>query len=293
MARPYVFISHSSQDKSFVRKLDVSLASAGADVFLDERNIRIGESIPNSVFSAIGRATHVICVLSEASISSKWVADELGAARMLRNRPESVVAILPVRIDDSPIPADLLHLKYGDFRRWNDAAEYTRALRRLFEAVGVSLPVPVPSDLRAFVAHYGTLNEAEVTAVRTGAVIDGVLDAMFSADRGVEPRWYGLEAVIKWHFIYETDHLEVFREAEACIEDYQRGVLEDAKRVLSILLIDLDTDRVKKYRRDYYYWPEIRDRAFRLAGLLRSWRLDVTSILVAGLAVPMTDSEQT
>ncbi len=41
-----IFISHSSEDKSFVRKLKNDLVQLGHNVWVDEGQIDIGDSIP-------------------------------------------------------------------------------------------------------------------------------------------------------------------------------------------------------------------------------------------------------
>ncbi len=71
MQSQIVFISHSSSDKAFVRKLDAGLAGSGVRTFLDERDIKAGDSIPMKIYEAMEAATHVIYVISENSKNSK------------------------------------------------------------------------------------------------------------------------------------------------------------------------------------------------------------------------------
>ncbi|MHB1428479.1 MAG: toll/interleukin-1 receptor domain-containing protein [Rhodocyclaceae bacterium] len=68
-----VFLSHSSNDKPFVRDLDRALQAYGIESFLDERDIGIGEDIPHRLFNEIYAATHVCYVISRSSITSEWV----------------------------------------------------------------------------------------------------------------------------------------------------------------------------------------------------------------------------
>src|SRR5947208_1191173 len=95
----YVFISHPSLDKAFVNRLADSLAFYGIPVFLDERSIKVGDSIPGKIYAALERCSHVIYVLSVNSINSKWVNEELSVAKMKQLNSKDC-NILPIAIDD-------------------------------------------------------------------------------------------------------------------------------------------------------------------------------------------------
>ncbi len=108
-----VFVSHSSKDKAFVRKLVEKLrAVEELDVWFDEQSIGIGDSIPSEIESALQDADYVIAVLSPNSIDSTWVQRELDATIMSED-----ALILPVLIDDCEIPSLLKARKYADFRK--------------------------------------------------------------------------------------------------------------------------------------------------------------------------------
>lgn len=124
-----VFVSHSSKDKVFVRKLvDQLRAVEGLDVWFDEQSIGIGDSIPSEITSALKDAAYVIAVLSPNSIKSTWVQRELDATLMSEDS-----LILPVLIDDCEIPSLLTARKYADFR---DSKNFDSAFAEL---VGVLL----------------------------------------------------------------------------------------------------------------------------------------------------------
>lgn len=71
-----LFISHSSEDKPFVRMLAADLVAKGHDVWLDEWEIKIGESIPLKIEQALTDADFVLLVLSESATKSNWVERE-------------------------------------------------------------------------------------------------------------------------------------------------------------------------------------------------------------------------
>jgi hypothetical protein len=58
-----IFISHSSKDNEFVRKLASDLKELGHDVWLDESAIKVGDCIVSGIETGIREAEHVIVVL--------------------------------------------------------------------------------------------------------------------------------------------------------------------------------------------------------------------------------------
>lgn len=135
--KPKVFLSHSSRDKPFVRELDRALQAYGIETFLDERDIRIGEDIPNRVYEEIQAATYVCYVISSSSINSAWVKDELSKASMLEKERRDVL-VLPILIESTEIPVSIINKRYADFTLECDKPIHQRAaFRLLLEAIGV------------------------------------------------------------------------------------------------------------------------------------------------------------
>ena len=78
--RAYVFISYSHHDAKPAFEIATKLREARIAHFLDPR-IGFGEPIPTRLHEELGRATHLIALISPASIQSPWVHYELGFAR--------------------------------------------------------------------------------------------------------------------------------------------------------------------------------------------------------------------
>lgn len=101
----FVFLSHSSADKKLiVRPLCHYLADHGIEVFLDEKHIEWGASIPEAVRKGIGRvqtdtAGYLLVIISITSISSRWLHHELHEAEVFRNEKDYGY-ILPVVLPD-------------------------------------------------------------------------------------------------------------------------------------------------------------------------------------------------
>jgi hypothetical protein len=62
---PSVFLSHSHADKSFARRLAEDLRSAGAQVWIDEAEIQLGDSLINKISAAIDVRREVEIALNE------------------------------------------------------------------------------------------------------------------------------------------------------------------------------------------------------------------------------------
>jgi len=115
-AKPHAFICYSHQDASFVDELARDLSSKGVGIWLDKREIMVGDSITGRISEGIGQNDYLIIVLSKASVGSEWVQRELNAALMKELQKRSVV-VLPLLLEDCQIPPLIADKKYADFRR--------------------------------------------------------------------------------------------------------------------------------------------------------------------------------
>lgn len=111
-----VFISHSSFDKPFAKLLCMDLEANGYRPWLDEWDIKVGESIPEKISSGLRDADFVIVILSENAVSSKWVEREW-QTKYWNEIEKGCVNVLPVLLKDCDIPELLRTKKYADFRK--------------------------------------------------------------------------------------------------------------------------------------------------------------------------------
>jgi hypothetical protein len=126
-----IFLSHNYRDKDFVRRLAVDLQRLGGSVWLDEREMEIGDSIVAVVQKGIATADYVGVVLSPHSMQSNWVQREMEAAIAEENKTGRV-KVLPLLLADCDIPPFLQARLHADFRVEQDyATELTKVARRL------------------------------------------------------------------------------------------------------------------------------------------------------------------
>lgn len=135
---PSVFLSHNQADKSFVRQLANDLKSRGCDVWFDEWEIKVGDSIIEKIEKGIADNEYLVVALSKDSVKSRWVRVELNAAlfRQLGNRG---ITVLPALIEDCDVPTLICDRRYADFRH-----DYQTGLDAILVAVGCdsgSLPL--------------------------------------------------------------------------------------------------------------------------------------------------------
>ena len=108
------FLSHSSADKQFARKLYNDLIKEDFNIFLDEWDINIGESIVERINDALERMRGLILILSNNSINSNWVRKELYSA-LMKELNDKTITIFPVLKEKCDIPIIINDYKYADF----------------------------------------------------------------------------------------------------------------------------------------------------------------------------------
>ena len=124
-----IFLCHSSADKYFVRRVNSDFVLLGHRTWMDEFEIKVGDSIIEKINDGITEAGYLILFLSKNSISSSWVSREWNST-LARQITAKNVKILPALIEDCEIPSIISDLKYADFRQ-----SYKAGLDELIAAV--------------------------------------------------------------------------------------------------------------------------------------------------------------
>ncbi|NHN60060.1 MULTISPECIES: toll/interleukin-1 receptor domain-containing protein [Halorussus] len=96
------FVSHAGEDKDeFVEPLAKELENCGLNVWYDDFELSVGDSIPNEIQRGLHNSDHGIVVLSEAFFEKSWTQEELDSL-IQRDVNEMDKVILPVCYDISP-----------------------------------------------------------------------------------------------------------------------------------------------------------------------------------------------
>ncbi|MDJ1498405.1 toll/interleukin-1 receptor domain-containing protein [Cytophagaceae bacterium DM2B3-1] len=109
-----LFICHSSKDKSFVRDFKKALDSFRYEVWLDENEIQVGDSIYEKIEKGLLNSDYILLILSPNFAISKWSQQELRSSFQLEM--DLGKKILPCLIEDTQIPPLISDRKYADFR---------------------------------------------------------------------------------------------------------------------------------------------------------------------------------
>lgn len=114
--RRRVFLSHSHCDKRFVRNLGQALRQRGIGVWIDEAEIKIGESLIQKLRAGIDEVDFVVAVLSQAALASEWVSKELDIA-MTQEIESRRIKVIPLLREDCDPPGFLKGKLFADFRK--------------------------------------------------------------------------------------------------------------------------------------------------------------------------------
>lgn len=109
------FISHNRADKPDARALGVALLAQDIGVWLDEWEVQAGDRIVHAINVALDSASGIIALWSKNASRSRWVDRELNAATH-RSVGDSSFRVIPVMLDDSPLPPLLAEVKAIDWR---------------------------------------------------------------------------------------------------------------------------------------------------------------------------------
>lgn len=149
-----VFLSHTHADKPFVRRLAADLEAHGVRYWLDEAEIKVGESLIEKIRQGLDEVDFVAVILSPNSTASSWVQRELDVA-MNQEIAGRKVKVLPVLYQSCELPGFLLGKFYADF---TDDRNYPSALKKLIESMGL------------------VFNKSVLAVTRTGANLGEAVD---------------------------------------------------------------------------------------------------------------------
>jgi uncharacterized protein YjbI with pentapeptide repeats len=137
------FISYSSKDDEFARRLHADLQDHGIRCWFAPEDLKIGDRIRTRIDEVIRLHEKLLLVLSANSISSDWVEKEVETAFEKERETKSTV-LFPVRLDDAVMEsetgwaADIRRSRHiGDFWHWKDHDAYRKAFERLLRDLKV------------------------------------------------------------------------------------------------------------------------------------------------------------
>lgn len=143
------FISYSSQDVDFARRLQARMRDAGLRVWFAPEDIKGGEKLYEQINRAIQLHDRLLIVLSENSIKSEWVMTEIRRARRTEVK-EGRRKLFPIRLVDYDVVRDwecfdadngkdlaveVREYYIPDFSNWKNHDDFEREFYRLYESL--------------------------------------------------------------------------------------------------------------------------------------------------------------
>jgi len=132
-----VFISYSSTDDLLARRLHADLQAHGVRCWFAPEDLKIGNKLRDHIDQAIHLQDRSLLLLSEHSIASDWVEQEVEAILEKEARQHREI-LFPVRIDETVMQtskawaASVRRTRHiGDFTTWTDPQAYQTAFARL------------------------------------------------------------------------------------------------------------------------------------------------------------------
>src|SRR5680860_311901 len=126
MSTETIFFSYSRTDTEFVLSLAKNLRSAGANIWLDQLDIKPGTRWDSSIEKALDSSKTLLVILSNTSVASHNVMDEVSYA-LGENKK-----VVPVLLEECTIPFRLKRLQYADF-----TSDHQKGLKTLAEALNL------------------------------------------------------------------------------------------------------------------------------------------------------------
>jgi len=125
--RHHIFLSHNWNDKPIARKLADDLAIRGINVWLDEAEIKLGESLIEKIREATDSVEYVVVLLSKNSVGSNLVKKEVDIA-MNEEIEGKRIKVVPILLDEVDLPGFLKGKLYGDLRSMD---QYDKVLSQI------------------------------------------------------------------------------------------------------------------------------------------------------------------
>jgi hypothetical protein len=111
-----IYISYNKNDTPIASKISETLKEAGHEISIDVDTLLPGQDISIALFEALRNSDFMVVIISENSINSKWVQNEIGAA-LAYSTERKDFRLFPVVIGNPEIPIsikDKLYIKVSD-----------------------------------------------------------------------------------------------------------------------------------------------------------------------------------
>jgi tetratricopeptide (TPR) repeat protein len=243
----HIFISHATKDDPFVAQLRQALELRGLTVWVDSRSLRGGDPLAPEIEQAIRGARAVLVVVSQHSLKSEWVHDEVDYARQVqRRRGVEQFPIIPLLLPGTT-PA---------------------ALRSFFPRQAVPVAVNIQEGPGALEAALTDLLAALGERLPTDAGPHEAVAARPVAELLLE--------LTHPHIVEEAGTRRAAAEAQLIYRPADRGErkVESERFLFKAPLGPIEAEELRWYLEKYHHWPigqVYQERAAKVEASLPAW----------------------
>ncbi|WP_020533140.1 TIR domain-containing protein [Flexithrix dorotheae] len=115
-----VFIAYDNKDQKYRKKINHSLMRHGFTTWVDQSDIKVGDSYQEAIFEGIEQANNLIFLLSPKSVKSEFCLKELKHALSLNKR---IIPLMVDKVEEEDIPQSIRHIQHVDFTDNNENRE--------------------------------------------------------------------------------------------------------------------------------------------------------------------------
>ncbi|HIE32149.1 MAG TPA: toll/interleukin-1 receptor domain-containing protein [Methanosarcinales archaeon] len=173
------FLSYAHEDRGFAERIATELRKAGIDVKIDIWEIKPGDSLIQKIFvEGLSNCDTFLILLSNASVRSKWVREELDYAMI--KKMDGVTRIIPLIKEKCEIPPPLRTLLWVDL-----SVDFNDGIRRVVKSIhDVSEKPPlgkIPDYITELKNSVGGLSRAASTV---GSILLSPRDDQLGFEKG-------------------------------------------------------------------------------------------------------------
>ncbi|MBT30456.1 MAG: hypothetical protein CMO01_12425 [Thalassobius sp.] len=107
-----VFIAYDNKDKAYRKKINHSLMRHGFTTWVDQSDIKVGDSYEDAIFEGIQQANNLIFLISPHSVKSEFCLRELNHALSFNKR---VIPLMVELVEDQEIPESIRYIQHINF----------------------------------------------------------------------------------------------------------------------------------------------------------------------------------
>ncbi len=137
---PTLFISHNHNDKAIARRVARRIGVYGIQVWLDERELRIGDALGSAIESQIQTSDFLLVIATSSAANSVWVKREVSFARDCKP-PKPICSLFVENLQTHYLFSENLGVDA------TDPHHFEGAVLKIAEAI-VGIPLPQPGSKR-------------------------------------------------------------------------------------------------------------------------------------------------